>query len=174
MVIRVSKPEFNLRSKLNELDFENLDYDKMPSGSVVQVQSKYCTNHGYTTSAQAWASLSDFNIKFTPRCYNSTVIFETNFTAKLDSDAGYARYRLVDYDHPNGTNVLHSNTYCAASHYKISTDDWIEVVVRTKFPVGHMGQHHVVLQGWVYTGGTLDLGWSGSDYRVLKVTEIKS
>lgn len=174
MVIRVSKPEFNLRSKLNELDFENLDYDKMPSGSVVQVQSKYCANANYTTSAQAWASIGEYNIKFTPRCYNSTVIFETNFTAKLDSDSGYARYRLVDYDHPNGTNVLHSNTYCAASHYKISTDDWIEVVVRTKFPVGHMGQHHLVLQAWVYTGGTLDLGWSGSDYRVLKVTEIKS
>ena len=173
MVIRVSKPEFNLRSKINELDFTTLDYDKMPIGSIVQVREKYCSNHNFTTANQAWTAISDFNIKFTPRCYNSTVIFETNFTAMLNDDDGYARYRLVDYDHPNGTATLHSRTYCAASHYKTSTDDWIEVVVRTKFRVEHLGQHHLVLQGWVYNGGTLSLNWSGSDFRVLKIMEIK-
>ena len=37
MTIRVSKPEFNLREKLTELDYGQVPYEKMPAGSVVQV-----------------------------------------------------------------------------------------------------------------------------------------
>ena len=37
MVIRVSKPEFNLRDKISELDYDRVPYEKMPAGSVIQV-----------------------------------------------------------------------------------------------------------------------------------------
>ena len=38
MAVRVSKPEFNLREKLSELDFSQVPFQKMPAGSVVQVK----------------------------------------------------------------------------------------------------------------------------------------
>ena len=36
MAVKVSKPAFNLREKLTELDYSQVPYEKMPSGSVVQ------------------------------------------------------------------------------------------------------------------------------------------
>ncbi len=37
MAIRISKPEFNLRGKLTELDYDRVPYEKMPAGSIIQV-----------------------------------------------------------------------------------------------------------------------------------------
>ena len=37
MTIRISKPEFNLREKLNELDYSRVPYEKMPAGSIIQI-----------------------------------------------------------------------------------------------------------------------------------------
>ena len=53
MTIRVSKPEFNLREKLTELDYSTLPYDKIPPGGIVQSQVKYSNNTTFTTSADA-------------------------------------------------------------------------------------------------------------------------
>ena len=41
MVVRVERPAFNLRSKLNEVDFSKLPYEKFPIGSVVQTVVNY-------------------------------------------------------------------------------------------------------------------------------------
>ena len=37
MTVRVNKPEFNLREKLTELDYAHVPYEKMPSGSIIQL-----------------------------------------------------------------------------------------------------------------------------------------
>ena len=37
MTVRISKPEFNLREKLNELDYSRVPYEKMPAGSIIQI-----------------------------------------------------------------------------------------------------------------------------------------
>ena len=53
MTIRIEKPAFNLRSKLNDLDFGQVSYEKMPVGSVIQVQHNYVTDqtvYGTTNS----------------------------------------------------------------------------------------------------------------------------
>ena len=41
MAIREEKPAFNLREKLNELDYGHVPYPKMPSGSVVDISYAY-------------------------------------------------------------------------------------------------------------------------------------
>ncbi len=41
MAINVTKPSVNLREKLNELDYAKVPFQKMPAGSVVQVQQGY-------------------------------------------------------------------------------------------------------------------------------------
>ena len=43
MTVRVSKPEFNLREKLTELDYGRVPYHKMPAGSIIQVKQKVIT-----------------------------------------------------------------------------------------------------------------------------------
>ena len=40
MTVRISKPEFNLREKLTELDYGRVPYQKMPAGSIIQVKQK--------------------------------------------------------------------------------------------------------------------------------------
>ena len=41
MTVRISKPEFNLREKLTELDYGQVPFQKMPAGSVVQTVVNY-------------------------------------------------------------------------------------------------------------------------------------
>tara|TARA_B000000609_G_scaffold56540_1_gene41894 strand:+ start:2410 stop:2949 length:540 start_codon:yes stop_codon:yes gene_type:complete len=178
MTVRVSKPEFNLREKLTELDYSTLPYDKIPPGGIVQSQVKYSNNTTYTTSLDGWVSLNtvgqvDYTMKITPRFLGSKLIFETDMTTMLNDDDGYVRYRLVDLNNPAGTTVFHANTYCGSAHYKVSTDDWIGYPVRAMGTVVHTGEHNLVLQARVKNGGTLSFSWSGSDYRIVRVTEIR-
>ena len=178
MTVRISKPEFNLRDKLSELDYFILPYDKIPPGGIVQSKVKYSNNTTFTTSADAWTSLNtvgqvDYTMKITPKFLGSKLIFETDVITMLNSDDGYVRYRLVDLNNPGGTTVFHANTYCGAAHYKIGTDDWIGYPVRAMGTVTHMNEHNLVLQAWVKTSGTLSFSWSGSDYRIVRVTEIR-
>ena len=37
MTVRITKPEFNLREKLTELDYSQVPYQKMPAGSIIQL-----------------------------------------------------------------------------------------------------------------------------------------
>ena len=185
MTVRIEKPAFNLREKLSELEFSTLPYHKIPPGSIVQSKVKYSNNTTFSTTATDWTSLGpiagqvDFTIKMTPKFLGSKILFETNFTAQLNDEDGYARYRLVDLNNPGGTTTLHANTYCAASHYLIEDTGgitgypWINVPVRTFGTVTHMNEHNFVLQVKVNSGGTLSFSWSGSDYRVVQATEIR-
>ncbi len=40
MTVRITKPAFNLREKLSELDYSRVPYEKMPAGSIIQVKQK--------------------------------------------------------------------------------------------------------------------------------------
>ena len=69
MTVRVSKPEFNLREKLTELDYSRVPYEKMPLGSVIQVKQNYVTSqtvYGATTSAT-----EVFGVDISPRSKTS-------------------------------------------------------------------------------------------------------
>ena len=44
MVVRITKPEFNLREKLSELDYSRVPYEKMPAGSIIQFKQKVITD----------------------------------------------------------------------------------------------------------------------------------
>ena len=101
------------------------------------------------------------------------IVYDVIFSTYLKDDDGYVRYRLVDFNNPGGTTVFHQNTYCAASHYKVSTDDWVNVPIMTMGTVKHMGEHRLNLQAKIWNGGTLSFSWSGADYRIVRVMEIR-
>ena len=177
MAVRIEKPQFNLRDKLSELDYSILPYDKIPPGGIVQCKTIYAPNTTFTTTATDWTTIdhssANYEIKITPKFLGSLIVYEVIFTTNLNDDDGYVRYRLVDFNNPGGTTVFHQNTYCAAAHYKISTDDWINTPIRTMGTVTHMNEHRLNLQAKIWNGGTLSFSWSSSDYRIVRVMEIR-
>ena len=69
MTIRIEKPAFNLRSKLNDLDFGQVPLQKMPSGSVLQVV------FGSTTTEAMRAHSTNSGTE--------TFVFDTNLSATI-------------------------------------------------------------------------------------------
>lgn len=50
MTVRITKPEFNLREKLTELDYSRVPFQKMPIGSVIQTVYNLKTDSFLSTS----------------------------------------------------------------------------------------------------------------------------
>ena len=76
MTVRITKPEFNLREKISELDYGRVPYEKMPSGSVIQVK------HAQRGSNLALTTLGDIlETTFTPFNFNSKIIIDIRLRA---------------------------------------------------------------------------------------------
>ena len=69
MTVRISKPEFNLRDKLTELDYGQVPLQKMPSGSVLQVVFGSTT----TEASRTHPSIGGYD----------THVFDTNLSATI-------------------------------------------------------------------------------------------
>ena len=85
-VLRVRQPEFNLRSKLNELDYDKVPYEKIPQGSVVQTVVNYPTSTVVVRAHQPGHSNvfaevpgGDYRTTITPRFSNSILLLDLNF-----------------------------------------------------------------------------------------------
>ena len=105
MTVRVTKPEFNLREKLSELDYSRVPYEKMPAGSIIQFKQLQLTNAdvgGFfltTTSSSFTQTNTDFSLSISPR-FNTSKILITVVTFKYLSSADYA-YTTIYRDDTN-------------------------------------------------------------------------
>ena len=75
MTVRIEKPAFNLRSKLNDLDFGVVPLEKMPAGSIIQYNYVTGTGQHFTTTSGSWADLSR-SVSISPRFDNSLILVE--------------------------------------------------------------------------------------------------
>tara|TARA_B100000287_G_scaffold223076_1_gene210477 strand:- start:260 stop:790 length:531 start_codon:yes stop_codon:yes gene_type:complete len=76
MGVLVTKEEFNLRSKLNELNFSTVPYEKMPPGTVIQhVYNQTRSNGHMTTTSTSFADMS-YSVSITPHFSNSLLLIE--------------------------------------------------------------------------------------------------
>ena len=71
MAVKVSKPEFNIKSKLSELG-GIVSPDRMPTGSIIQTQHYQTTTQATTTSSTSYISIGLF-VKITPLILGSTL-----------------------------------------------------------------------------------------------------
>ena len=71
MTIKVSKREFNLRSKLNELG-GIVSPDKMPTGSTIQTQRFQTTTQATSNNSTSYVSIGLY-VKITPLIVGSTL-----------------------------------------------------------------------------------------------------
>ena len=78
MTVRITKPEFNLREKLTELDYGRVPYEKMPKGSVISSAVWNVPATAITTSG-SWA----YNTN--PTNANTYAVADFTFRKKLSS-----------------------------------------------------------------------------------------
>ena len=108
MTVRISKPEFNLRNKLSELEFFKLPYHKIPDGSVCQRRFHYAPSSGGAeneTTNTSFVDASYYQQYFTPRFIDSVIMIEWTTNIKRNkNDARYHTIRLVRVN-PDGTTV---------------------------------------------------------------------
>ena len=96
MSIRVSKPAFNLRDKLNELDGK-VPLHKMPHGSIIQVKNlEYDTIFSSSHSGAQYVDVTNFNLDFAPKFSTSEILIEAAVAGGLNDNYGYNfRFRVV-------------------------------------------------------------------------------
>ena len=108
MTVRITKPEFNLRDKLSELDFFKLPYHKIPDGSVCQRVFHYAPASGTAeneTTSTNFQDASFYQPYFTPRFIDSAIMIEFTTNIKRNkNDARYHTLRLVRVN-PDSTTV---------------------------------------------------------------------
>ncbi len=98
--IRVTKPAFNLREKLYELDYKQVPYEKMPPGSVIQVKANHRQNGTYSSgSNSAYTNVEGMNVYFYPRFANSLIVIQANINSvylNLGGTSGaYHNFRIT-------------------------------------------------------------------------------
>ena len=81
MTIRIEKPAFNLRSKLNDLDFGQVPLQKMPSGSVLQVvfaQTNAEATQNNAATTQTTLFFTNLEATISPRFSTSKILVMAN------------------------------------------------------------------------------------------------
>ena len=72
MTVRITKPEFNLREKLTELDYSRLPIQKMPATSIIQTQYYQTTTEATTNNSSSYVSIGLY-VNITPLIVGSTL-----------------------------------------------------------------------------------------------------
>jgi hypothetical protein len=109
MAIRVEKPAFNVREKLTELDSASIPYERMPKGSVIQVQHKYFTS--YTSVGATTTPTKFFDVNIYPKrkrskfLVNAIIYYSHGGIGSSNAD-GYDYYFYLY----NNEQPIHQNT----------------------------------------------------------------
>ena len=109
MAIRVEKPAFNVREKLTELDSASIPYERMPKGSVIQVQHKYFTGYSSVGATTTPTKFFDLNIypkrKRSKFLVNAIIYYSHGGIGNQNAD-GYDYYFFLY----NNEQPIHQNT----------------------------------------------------------------
>ena len=149
------------------------DADRFKAGEVVQVKHTYfnmSSNNPLVNGTYTSIAATGLTASITPRFSNSKIIFETNITCNLNDGDGHSRWQIYD---ATNARVFHNNTYCAAGHYNSNTNEYQDVIIRCVGSAVNTNAMTLAVRVQVNSGGTLNFGWSGSDDRLITMTEIK-
>ena len=119
MTVRITKPEFNLREKISELDYSRVPYEKMPAGSVIQVQQHHLYGSGQVTTTSQSFQDSGLFIDFHPKFANSRLLVTCEFNAQSggQSNSGLRWSILREID---GTATTSSENLLGNSSQQVS------------------------------------------------------
>ena len=120
MPARVTKPAFNLRDKLTQLD-GTVPYEKMPPGSIWLLNHTTSATRTNVSSNGTWTSLSGLSIDVTPRTVGSKLWVEHNFTMELQNGTNGIHFRVYRETPIGGTSV---QVYLHGQHSHWGTGSW--------------------------------------------------
>mgnify|MGYP001106032766 CR=1 FL=1 len=105
MTVRLTKPSFNFRSKLNELDFGVVPYNKMPTGSCIQFKSTdpVVDNNSITSETTM------LTLNFEPILSNSKLLIYVEYGRVRSYNTGNTRARLQHDLKRDGTDIYNLN-----------------------------------------------------------------
>ena len=106
--VNVTKEEFNFREKLTRLDTERIPYEKMPVGSIIQVQQSHLYGSGQVTTTSGSFQDSGLFIDFHPKFANSRLLVTCAFNAQ-SGNASNSGIRWTIYRNINEAATSSSN-----------------------------------------------------------------
>ena len=129
MTVRVSKPAFNLRDKLTQLDYGQVPYQKMPSGSVVGIDyahnSTQSTHTDQNTTCVGPVVISRKDRNNAIWLYTSVEYYHDNangkFTFQVSFDDGTTWTDLFHFhgeDDASSSNAYHTNSISGSYYYE--------------------------------------------------------
>ena len=99
--INITKEQFNLREKLTRLDTEKIPYEKMPVGSVIQVQQHHLYGSGQVNTTSTTFQDSGLFIDIHPKFANSRFLVTCEFNAQsgnsTNSGIRWSIFRNINY-----------------------------------------------------------------------------
>ena len=104
MTVRITKPEFNLRENISELDFGRVPYEKMPAGSIIQVVDHKADDHPSTNSS-SYSDIAGTSFDVYPKFYSSKIFVSWDFGTEHNgvlNGLAFRVYRKID----DGTGTL--------------------------------------------------------------------
>ncbi len=112
MVVRVERPAFNLRSKLNEVDFSKLPYEKFPIGSVVQTVVNYPESEVVVRAHQPGGSNAfnevsggDYRTTIHPMFGNSLLLLDLTFLFGGNAHSSISGFKFMQSEFSSMSNV---------------------------------------------------------------------
>ena len=117
--INITKEQFNLREKLTRLDTEKIPYEKMPVGSIIQVQQHHLYGSGQVQTTSTSFQDSGLFIDFHPKFANSRLLVTCEFNAQ-SGDATNSGLRWSVLREIDGTPTASSVNLLANSSRTVS------------------------------------------------------
>ena len=149
------------------------DADRFKAGEIVQVvysEFNMTSNNPLVDGTYTSVAATGLTATITPKFSNSKIIFETNITCNLNDTDGHSRWQIYD---ATNARIFGANTFCAAGHYNSNSNEYQDVIIRCLGEALNTNAMTLAVRVQVNSGGTLTFGWSGSDNRLITMTEIK-
>ena len=128
MAIRVEKPAFNVREKLTELDSASIPYERMPKGSVIQVQHKYFSAYsavGQTTTPTKFFDLNIYPKRKRSKFLVNAIIYYSHGGMSASNADGYDYFFFLY----NNEQPIHQNTNLTRSFGTTNNNAWYKTDV---------------------------------------------
>ena len=100
MVVKVSKPEVNIREKISELDYAHVPYEKMPAGSVIQTVSETYNTRSATTSTTFTST--GFYVEISPKFKSSKILISALTSGNNNNSVGHDLFATLFQITDNG------------------------------------------------------------------------
>ena len=122
MTVRISKPEFNLREKLTELDYSQVPFQKMPAGSVVQTvvndpESEVVVKAHAPGNSNVFAETPDGQYRTTihPMFENSLLLLDLTFLFGGNNNSSISGFKFMQSEiatnFSNASNLPNNASY---------------------------------------------------------------